>query len=201
MSRWIGVVVIAVLAGAVVVLARSTPPLPGIAREPAPVVGDLSFTSHAELGAPRERSLVAEPDGLLFVYFGYLSCPDVCPMTMIDLAHARRALPATDADRIAVAFVTVDPERDGPERLHGYLAHFFGDGFDPLTANDAQLDAAVRRLGVRYEVEPHEPGADRYEVSHSAITYVIDDTGALRRELPFGTSVEDIERVMRGLLP
>jgi protein SCO1 len=202
MTRWLvwatSLVVVAVVVGW---LAAGRTPLPGVAREPAPVVDDLTFTSHRDLGAPTERRLVADEDGLLLVYFGYLSCPDVCPMTMIDIARARRALADEDARRITVAFVTVDPERDDPARLHGYLAHFLDDGFDPMTADADQLGAAVERLGVRYEVEPHAPGDERYEVSHSAITYVVDDSGTLRRELPFGTTAEDIERVMRRLLP
>jgi protein SCO1 len=175
--------------------------LPGVAREPAPTVEDLMFLDHAEPGEAREVGIVPEEGELTFLYFGYLSCPDICPMTMIDIARAQREVGDELAARTNVAFVTVDPARDDPERLRSYLAHFFEGSYLALTAPDEDsLDAAAERLGVRYEIEPHEPGDDRYDVAHSAITYVIDDRGLVVRELPFGVTSEELARVMRALL-
>jgi protein SCO1 len=177
------------------------PALAGIMREPAQQVDGLVFLDHSS-STPREVDLVPPAGQLRLVYFGYLSCPDVCPLTMADIARARRELSAGQAARTTVAFVTVDPERDDPERLRGYLSHFFDAGGMPLTAPDQEaLDEAAARLGVRYEIEDHEPGAARYGVDHSAITYVIDDTGTVVRELPFGVSSDELAQVIRALLP
>jgi protein SCO1 len=197
----VALLVITALGAALAFALRPAAELPGLAREPAPHVHGLSFVDHREPGAPREVDLVPEPGELLFLYFGYLSCPDVCPMTMSDIAQARDALGEELAARTRVAFVTLDPERDEPERLRSYLTHFFDDAYLALTAPDQDaLDAAAQRLGVRYEIEPHAPGAERYEVAHSALTYVIDEHGRVVRELPFGATSDDYARLMRALL-
>jgi protein SCO1 len=177
------------------------PALAGIVRDPPPEVTGLTFLDHRATPA-REIDLVPEPGQLRLLYFGYLSCPDVCPMTMADIARARRELGPALASRTSVAFVTVDPDRDDPDRLRDYLTHFLDEAGMPLTAVDqAGLDAAADRLGVRYEIGPREPGDDRYDVDHSAITYVIDDTGTVVRELPFGVTPDELVQVMRALLP
>jgi protein SCO1 len=187
----------------VVATAMGTPdPLPGVAREPAPRVDGLTFVDHRDPSAPRETGLTPAPGELVLLYFGYLSCPDVCPTTMADIARARRTIGADLASRTRVAFVTLDPDRDDADRLRSYLGHFFDDDYLALTApHQGTLDVAVERLGLRYAVEAHAPGAERYDVSHSAITYVIDDTGTVVRELPFGVTADDIAKVVRALLP
>jgi protein SCO1 len=197
----VGAAVLA-LGTAVVATTMVTPgPLPGVAREPASRVDGLIFVDHRDPSAPRETELTPAPGELVLLYFGYLSCPDVCPMTMADIARARGAIGPELAARTRVAFVTLDPERDDADRLRSYLGHFFDDDHLALTAShQATLDAAVERLGLRYEIEAHAPGADRYDVSHSAITYVIDDTGAVARELPFGITADDLAKVLRALL-
>lgn len=199
-------VLVAVLAGLGVALAATGPgartALPGVAREPAPQVAGFVFEDHSGPGDAVEVELVPPAGGLTLLSFGYLSCPDVCPMTMADLALARRELGDELAARTTVAFVTVDPERDDGARIRAYLEHFFDDGFLALTAPDERaLRAVADHLGVRYEVEAHAPGEDRYEVAHSAATFVVDDRGEVVRELPFGTSASDVARVVRALLP
>ena len=185
--------------GATLVGASETE-LPGVVRDPAPSAAGLVFHDHAAGDVPVEADLVPEPGTVTLAYFGYLSCPDMCPMTMSDLARARRLVGTELADRTTVAFVTVDPARDGPEELRRYLDLFFDDGVLALRApDDAALANAAEALGVRYELEDHEPG-ERYEVAHSAITYVIDDTGTVVRELPFGASPEDYAQVIEAVL-
>ncbi len=180
----------------------SEPELPGVARDPMPAVDGLTFVDHRTADAPQEVDLIPDPGELLFVYFGYLSCPDVCPMTMSDIAQARDAVGPALAARTRVAFVTVDPQRDGPDRLRSYLSHFFDDDYHALIpVDEAALAAAADRLGVRYEIEAHEPGDERYDVLHSALTYVVDDRGHLVRELPFGATPDDYARLIRALLP
>jgi len=191
---------VAALAAVHLVTPSSQEELPGISRDPAPDVEGLTFLDHPADGAPREVDLIPDGGGLTLVYFGYLSCPDICPMTMADIRRAKGEVDPELASRATVAFVTVDPERDDGERIRSYLDHFF-DGYLALTAPDAEaLRQAAERLGVRWEIEPHEPGDERYDVAHTSITYVIDDTGTVVRELPFGTTPEEYERVMLALL-
>ena len=194
--------------------------LPGIVRDPSPTVEGLVFEDHWQDG-DAIVDLVPPPGDVTVAYFGYLSCPDMCPLTMGDLRRARQILGEELAARTQVAFVTLDPERDGPEELRTYLSLFFEDRVLALTAPDGDaLDAAADRLGVRYELEapsagsavdaegePGNPGGpdspdspDSYEVAHSAITYVIDDTGTVVRELAFGTTPEEYARVIDHVL-
>ena len=207
--------------------------LPGIVRDPSPTVEGLVFEDHWQDG-DAAVDLVPPPGDVTVAYFGYLSCPDMCPLTMGDLRRARQILGEELAARTQVAFVTLDPERDGPEELRTYLSLFFEDRVLALTAPDGDaLDAAADRLGVRYELEapsaasaseaegepgnpggpdsavdaegePGNPGGpdspDSYEVAHSAITYVIDDTGTVVRELAFGTTPEEYARVIDHVL-
>ncbi len=186
------------------------PELPGVVREPSPNVEGLLFNDHWQGGTNADATADSEPvttdllppaDHITLVYFGYLSCPDMCPLTMGDLRRARQLVGPELAARTEVAFVTLDPDRDGPEQLRSYLRLFFDEGVRALTAPDQEaLDAAAARLGVRYELEQPEQDGDAYEVAHSAVTYVIDDTGTLVRELPFGTTADEYARVIEHSL-
>ena len=179
---------------------RSEPELAGVVRDPAPSVEGLEFEDVWEREAPVTVDLVPEPGTVTLAYFGYLSCPDMCPLTMGDIRRAREELGEELAARTTVAFVTLDPARDGPEELNDYLSLFFDDRVMALTApDDAALSAATERLGVRFEFE--EPRADgRYELAHSAITYVIDAQGRIVRELPFGVTAQEIADVVEVTL-
>lgn len=189
------------LAALAILLLPAEQPLPGIVREPAPNVEGLSFDDVWERDSPVRTDLVPAEDEVTVAYFGYLSCPDMCPLTMGDLRRARQLLGEDLAARTTVAFVTLDPGRDGPEELQRYLSLFFDRGVRALTAPDpASLEAAIERLGVRYEVSEPAPDEVGYEVAHSAITYVIDDRGEVVRELPFGTTAEEYARVLRAVL-
>ncbi|MEU4731545.1 SCO family protein [Streptomyces sp. NPDC023588] len=96
------------------------------------------------------------------IYFGYTSCPDVCPLTMSNIAVAKKALPQADQDNLRVVFVTTDPDRDTPEVLAAWLK-----GQDPsfigLTGDFATIQAAARTLGIG--IEAAKTGADGKVVS------------------------------------
>jgi cytochrome oxidase Cu insertion factor (SCO1/SenC/PrrC family) len=202
--RWVlaslvGVLVLTIL-GLLAAL-RPAAELPGTVRDPAPEVHGLRFVDHSAPAGPREVDVIPAGDHLTLLYFGYLSCPDVCPMTMVDIARAKDQLTQEQAARIQVAFVTLDPQRDDPARLRAYLDLFLDGTRLPLTAaDDRTLDDAREQLGLRYEIEPHDPGDETYDVAHSALTYVIDDTGTVVRELPFGVTPDEIAAVLRAHL-
>ncbi|MDD9377436.1 SCO family protein [Streptomyces sp. ZAF1911] len=84
------------------------------------------------------------------IYFGYTHCPDVCPLTMSNIAVAKKALPQADQDKLQIVFITTDPERDTPESLGAWLK-----GLDPaftgLTGDFATIQAAARTLGIGIE--------------------------------------------------
>jgi protein SCO1 len=166
---------------------QSQPTLAGVVRSQPLDVAAVSLPDAANGGTPLPMQA---PDGeLLLVYFGYTHCPDICPTTMSDISVALGDLPPALAERVAVAMVTVDPERDTDERLTDYMGYFFSRAHALRTTDPAELDEAARAFGVRWEVEDHEPG-ERYEVAHTAITYVVDDSGTVVVEWPFGFDTE-----------
>lgn len=171
----------------------------GVVREPALNVADVELLD-VSTPDPTPTAMKAEDDGLLVVYFGYTNCPDICPTTMSDVSVALADLPPEQAERVRVAMVTVDPERDTPEVLSEYLGWFFDRPLPLQAADTAALDAAADAFGVRYEVAEHAPGETSYEVSHSAVTYVVDDTGTVRVEWPFGFDTELMADDLASLL-
>ncbi|MEO7679322.1 MAG: SCO family protein [Sphingomonas sp.] len=111
------------------------------------------------------------------LYFGYTFCPDVCPMTLSNVALVMKKLGAS-ADGMRVLFVTVDPNRDTPAVLQHYVAAF-DPHIDGLRGDPDQLAALARRYRVAYSVDPH--GANNsYEVTHSSGIYAFDRTGKAR---------------------
>ncbi|MFJ6212092.1 SCO family protein [Streptomyces sp. NPDC092296] len=116
--------------------------LPAAYQKPDLVLGDTS-------GKPfslRERTA----GKAVLLYFGYTSCPDVCPTTMGDIAVALQKLPAEQRDRIQVVFVSTDPERDTPAKLRSWLDSF-DKSFIGLTGDLAKVKAAAASLHVLVE--------------------------------------------------
>ncbi len=169
--------------------------LAGLVRDPAPMVAGVSLPDVTQGGAP--LAFKAPPGELLLVYFGYLSCPDVCPTTMGDIKLALARL-GDDAAKVSVAMATVDPARDTPENLTAYVRTFVPDGHALRTTDPAALRTAADPLGVSYEVRTTVEG--RVEVDHSAFVYIVDDEGRLLLQWPFGVKSLDMARDLQTLL-
>lgn len=136
---------------------------------------------------------------LTLIFFGYTYCPDICPLTLQSVATALDDLGA-DAGRVMPVFVTVDPERDTPERLKEYVAWF-----DPrivgLTGTREQVEgikAAYRVYGQK--VEDPERGPDDYLVDHSAVIYLMGPDGAFIRHFSHTTPPDEIAAGLREAL-
>jgi protein SCO1/2 len=169
--------------------------LSGYTREPTPSVADVQLPLVDGAG---DLPAAAAPGGLRVVYFGYTSCPDVCPTTMSDLKRALAQLPAEDAERVEVVMVTIDPDRDVDEKLGAYVGTFLEDGQASRITDPAALQAAADAFGASYAVKTAEDG--EIEVSHSADLYVVDDNGDIVLQWPFGTTYEDIADDLSALL-
>jgi protein SCO1/2 len=134
------------------------------------------------------------------MYFGYTSCPDVCPTTMADVRSALEAL-GPDAERVSVAMATVDPERDTAEVLDGYLRFFVPERSHVLRTEDfGQLHEAEQVFGASSALTPEADG-EGYDVEHTGTLYVIDGEGRLVLEWPFGSvNFEQITDDLRQVL-
>jgi protein SCO1 len=114
---------------------------------------------------------------VVLVFFGYTSCPDVCPTTLLKLALALRHL-GDDADSVRVVFVSVDPQRDSPAVLARYVGGF-GPHIVGLTGSDDALTALTKRYRVAYRRDaPDSTGW--YSVYHSSAVFAFDRNGSAR---------------------
>jgi protein SCO1/2 len=135
---------------------------------------------------------------IVLLFFGYTSCPDVCPTTMAELKQALEELDENDANQVQVLFVTVDPERDTPERVQEYVNHFNSD-FIGLSGTESELTEVWKKYGVfRENVEGNS--AAGYLVNHTARVTLIDRDGNLRLSYAFDTPVDSIVHDLKLLL-
>ncbi|MDA3005045.1 MAG: SCO family protein [Actinomycetota bacterium] len=95
--------------------------LAGFTRDPVPRVGGVSLPGVGPGGRGKPVPMRAKPGNLLVVYFGFASCPDVCPTTLSDVRGALKRLPADQRKRVEVAMVTVDPTRDTANVMRSYV--------------------------------------------------------------------------------
>jgi protein SCO1/2 len=132
------------------------------------------------------------------IYFGYTYCPDVCPTVLTTLSQALAEMKAADREQVQVVLVTVDPERDTPEVLADYLAHF-DSSFVGLTGTADQIAQAAEAFGVYFN-KGEGSAASGYVVDHTATVSVLDREGRLRLLFTFGTPAEDIAADLTQLL-
>jgi protein SCO1 len=118
---------------------------------------------------------------VVMLYFGYTDCPDICPMTLGNLARVLGRL-GLAAERVRVLFVTVDPNRDSLATLKAYTAQF-APQIVGLRGTPNELAALARTYRIAYTVNPGDV-RHPYEVTHSAAIYVFDPTGAARLLVP-----------------
>jgi len=134
---------------------------------------------------------------LVVLYFGYTFCPDICPATLANIGQALRNM-GSKADDVQVIMISVDPERDTPEKLAEYVAHFYPT-FIGVTGTEEQLAEVASLYGIFYQkVQGSE--ATNYLVDHTATTLVIDREGYLKLVLPFGVTIDEIAGDLKYML-
>lgn len=153
------------------------------------------FTLADQYGKP--FTLSAQKGKAVILFFGYLTCPDVCPTTLLEMAQIRKALGA-DAEKVVFAFVTLDPNRDKPEKLKDYLINF-DPAFLGLYGEPDEIAKIAELYKVAYK-RREQPSALGYTIDHSSGTYMIDKAGDLRYIFAFGSKhpfvVKGIEKVL-----
>jgi protein SCO1/2 len=158
--------------------------------DPIPIGGPFELVDQ-ESHTVTDKTFLGTPS---VISFGYTSCPDVCPTTLMDLSNWLRAL-GSHADKLNVLFITIDPERDTPAHLREFLS-----SFDPrirgLTGTKEQIAAVARGFRVYYKRV--EEGDGTYSMDHTGAIYLMDKTGQFAAFLSLQT--EDsvaIERLRR----
>jgi protein SCO1/2 len=135
---------------------------------------------------------------IVLMFFGYTSCPDVCPMTLAEANQVLKGL-GDAGDRVRFLFITVDPERDTPEVLATYVTAFH-PAIVGLTGSSEELAAVYQDYGIFIEKQVLNESAVGYIVNHTARVFLVDAEGRLRLSYAFGTPPEDILNDIRHLL-
>jgi protein SCO1 len=162
--------------------------------EPYPAASEIDLTR-----SDGSRFRLSDLRGdVVLLFFGYTSCPDVCPATMAELRQALAELNVQDEKRVKVVFVTVDPERDTPERVQAYVDQF-NPAFIGLSGSKADLEKIWVDYGVYREIAGEQSAAG-YIVNHTARVSLIDPQGNLRVSFSFDTPVEDIVHDLKLML-
>jgi len=146
--------------------------LRGLVPSPLPTRPAFTLTDTAGHPFPFATRTSAK---LTYLYFGYTHCPDVCPLTMANIATALRTVGPAVRRRIEVVFVTVDPRRDSRQRLRRWLDHY-SRSFIGLTGSQHAIAAAAASAGISLPPQPkHQTGL--YGVDHSAFVFPYSPDG------------------------
>ena len=127
---------------------------------------------------------------VVILEFGYTHCVEVCPVTLAHLTEVYKKLGNAARD-VQLIYVTVDPERDSPERLREHLA-IYNPSFLGATGTPDEVQAVLKAYGVVAKQVVSRNPALGYGMDHSSSLYVIDREGKLRGLVPFNTPVDDI---------
>jgi len=160
--------------------------------------GGPTISGHFELETVEGRAVTdATYRGKwLLVYFGYTSCPDVCPTVLVRVGEALDSLGSL-AGRVQPLFITVDPARDTAQRLSKYMAAF-DKRIVGLRGDDAQTQEAARQFHVYHRAR--SLGNGEYTVDHSSFLYVVSPEGRFEKLLADSLPVDKLAAEMRALV-
>lgn len=174
------------------------------AEAPAPSQAVIPI-SNAFTGVYRltsvDKSVVTQDDfrgKTALVYFGFASCPDVCPLSLGVMSAALKQLTPAERARIAALFITVDPERDTPEALKAFLS------FDPsivgLTGDAVAAKAARDAFKVYAQKREATESAIGYTMDHSDLFYLVGPDTKPRAAIRTSVTPEQLATILRGAL-
>ena len=135
---------------------------------------------------------------VVLLYFGYTFCPDVCPTSLSRISAAFKKLTPKELEQVQGILVSVDPERDTPEKLAEYT-RFFHPNIIGVTGTKAQIDDITKRYGVVYRKAEGSTAAG-YLVDHTSFIFVLDKKGKISEFLPHAVPVDGALAVIRKLI-
>lgn len=135
---------------------------------------------------------------VVLMFFGYTSCPDICPTTLLSLASVLKALSEDEMKKIQVLFVSVDPERDTSEVIKKYT-NYFHPNILGVSGSKQEIDIVVKQYASAYR-KVKSDSAIGYLVDHSSAIYLVNQKGDLMSLLPGDLAVSSIVSAVRKLL-
>ena len=136
---------------------------------------------------------------VVLLFFGYTSCPDICPISLARIGACLSSLEAGQAERVSAMFITLDPERDTAERM-GRYAGFFHPGIVGLTGDAEAIDDVTARYGITWERKSSPESALGYSISHPDTILLVDADGTLVGEVRGEDGGEALRRKVLELL-
>ncbi|MBF0218044.1 MAG: SCO family protein [Gammaproteobacteria bacterium] len=135
---------------------------------------------------------------VVLLYFGYTSCPDICPMSLGVMSTALAQLSEAEQQQLQGIFISVDPGRDSVAILDDYVT-YFSPRMLGLTGSADQVAAVARQYGVAYQLGEADASGN-YSVDHASIFHLIGRDGELVEALGHLTTPEVLLRQLRQLL-
>jgi protein SCO1/2 len=135
----------------------------------------------------------------MLVFFGFTHCPDICPAELQVISAALDEL-GPKAEEVVPVFVTLDPERDTPEVMAGYVENF-GSRFVGLTGSPEAIAEAAKAYRVAYsKFQEDETTKSDYSIDHSALVYLMGKDGEYVTHFAYGTPVAKLTETLRRYL-
>lgn len=144
----------------------------------------------------KKRSLAEFKGKVVLIYFGYMSCPDICPTDLINLAGLLKRL-GKESDQVQAIFITLDPARDTPELIGKYV-QYFDKRILGLRGTEQQTKEVATKYKTFYEKVSLK--SNQYVIDHTAFVYIMNRAGKYLAFFPPGTSPERMEVMVREAL-
>lgn len=136
---------------------------------------------------------------VVLMFFGYTSCPDVCPISLARINACFKALDAEELERVRAFFITLDPERDTAEKLEQYTGYFHPNIIG-LRDDVKGIDAVTQLYGIEYSKNPMPDSALGYSISHPTDILILDAEGRVVESVPHDSKAKDLIARIRDLL-
>ena len=195
-----------ILAGALFLLSALFFAQRTLSSAPALSAGEIKTVPFGEVGGDftlmqgdKSVSLSDFPDKAVVIYFGFTSCPDVCPTTLGLVGTSLKALSTEEIAQVQPIFISVDPERDKGERLADYARHFHPKMIGITGALD-EIKQVAKQYNTLFYKEELADSAMAYTVNHTSKTYVISKDGQSMQILPHSMTRPELLASIRAAL-
>lgn len=194
LSAGLALLAVALVLGGAWVYARVQSPFPFYGTAYTPPIPAPAFQGTDQDGQPWTFTPGASGRATA-IFFGFTHCPNICPLTLAYIERVRQALSEEERQKLDVVLVSVDPERDTPERLKAYV-EYFGKA-QGIRIPEPTLSEVARAYGAGYQ-KVDIKGPNDYQVNHTTAIYLVDAGGKLRVLWDY-TQLPAVERVKRDL--
>ena len=170
---------------------------------------DVEIKGGETVAVPVESFTLDSPEGALslkdlrgnvvLIFFGFTSCPDVCPISLSTISHAFSYLTDDELERSRSLFISLDPERDTMERLKKYTGYFHPNIIG-VTGTMKQLGTVAEIYGVNFEKKDSPDSALGYVIYHSSKIFVINQQGQLQKTFPHNIDAQLLVQQIKSLL-